>query len=130
MQRSNENKADNGPHAHSKRGRRLRMIESLILVVLLIIGVMVFVLEINSSLRDDTESSIKSMTKIGADYIAEYAGEDRRTLEDRAELIALLPKEERLEKMRSYGQKDVFSRMALVYADGSGYLNDGQPITA
>lgn len=130
MQQLERHKAEKKTHEHKQNGSRLRMIESLILVLLLIVGIMGFVFKINSSLREDTESSIKSMTKIGADFIVEYTERDQRSLAELASLIALLPEDERLEKIQASVNEDTFNRMALVYADGSGFLNDGSPISS
>ncbi|MGI6200073.1 MAG: ATP-binding protein [Christensenellales bacterium] len=98
-------------------------------MLLLIIGVLGFVNRINNSLREDTEDSIKSMTKIGADCIEESVGQDRLCLREISGTVALLPEEKRLGKMQEYVQEGIFSRMALVDADGVGYFSDGVPIT-
>lgn len=52
---------------YQDRKSLFRMAGSLALVLVLIAGVLVFVNSINDNLREDTESGIKSMTKIGAD---------------------------------------------------------------
>ncbi len=90
------------------------MAGSLALVLVLIAGVLVFVNSINDNLREDTESGIKSMTKIGADYIEEYVDQDMRCLGQLSEMIALLPEERRLGQLQKYVEQGVFSRVALV----------------
>ncbi|MEY8280165.1 ATP-binding protein [Oscillospiraceae bacterium 52-8] len=104
------------------------MAGSLALVLVLIAGVLVFVNSINDNLREDTESGIKSMTKIGADYIEEYVDQDMRCLGQLSEMIALLPEERRLGQLQKYVEQGVFSRVALVYADGHGAFDDGAAI--
>ena len=114
---------------YQNRKSLFRMVGSLALVLLLIVGILVFVNSINDSLREDTESGIKSMTKIGADYIAEYAGRDRRCLGELSEMVALLPEERLVNQLQEYVEQGIFSRVALVRADSSGLFDDGGEIT-
>lgn len=103
---------------------------SLILVLLLIIGVLGLVNKINNSLREDTESTIKSMTKIGGDYIQEYVKQDTLCLRELADIVALVPEEKRMGRIQEYVDNDAFSRIALIYPDGSGFFSEGTVITA
>ena len=128
MQKALE-KRSSGEKLHQDRGSLLRVSGSLILVLFLIVGVLGFVSKINNSLREDTESSIKSMTKIGAEYIEEYIMQDLRSLHDISDLMALLPEEKRQGQLQKCSEKGIFDRLALIYPDGTGFFSNGTEIT-
>ena len=128
MQKALE-KRSSGEKLHHDSGSLLRVSGSLILVLFLIVGVLGFVSKINNSLREDTESSIKSMTKIGGEYIQEYIMQDLRSLRDISDLMALLPEERRQGQLQECAEKGIFDRLALIYPDGTGFFSDGTGIT-